>query len=194
MCKNSDWRLACVCVCVRFLLSLLGLVESLVLRSAVFGVSWAAQVAGAGPIRPSVGRSVLFPYLDLFNVYLSYLSLSLSLLFAYPFPLGESVVRRGERDTGTGFVVARLRPSKTEHTHTQTHFDVCLTVCRVCWRFPSCLVGQKRREKRPRQDSILNGAIKSVKKSSAGDSPFKYNKKTRRRNKKSQNGFLLVPS
>jgi hypothetical protein len=105
------------------------------------------------------------------------ISLSLSLLFAYPFPLGESVVRRGERDTGTGFVVARLRPSKTEHTHTQTHFDVCLTVCRVCWRFPSCLVGQKRREKRPRQDSILNGAIKSVKKSSAGDSPFKYNKK-----------------
>jgi hypothetical protein len=67
----------------------------------------------------------------------------------------------------------------------------------VCWRFPSCLVGQKRREKRPRQDSILNGAIKSVKKSSAGDSPFKYNKKQEeetRRNKKSQNGFLLVPS
>jgi hypothetical protein len=141
-------------------------------------------------VRRTVGRSFSLILTYLMSTYL----ISLSLLFAYPFPLGESVVRRGERDTGTGFVVARLRPSKTEHTHTQTHFDVCLTVCRVCWRFPSCLVGQKRREKRPRQDSILNGAIKSVKKSSAGDSPFKYNKKTRRRNKKSQNGFLLVPS
>ncbi len=77
--RTGDLRV-CACVCVNSVVSFGTRWVSLVLRSAVFGVSWAAQVAGAGPsVRPLVGRSVLFPYLDLFNVYLSYLSLSLSL-------------------------------------------------------------------------------------------------------------------